>query len=259
MTPRRHPGAARERLPAAGEVAPPRHEPGRRRGRRAVQDPRAGVPGALRPRGPGPLRRRPDARRGRPAGRRSRPGRSSAAPAFQLTREAARWMVVSGVVLIVLGLASAAWVVSLQRADADLRARGVPATVVVVAAPGGRVLEFTTRDGQAVRTREDGKTGEVPAVGRQPGGHPLRPPRSHPGGHRPVPHRPRRHPLDRGGEVRGGRGAAHRVRPPPPPSGRPRPSAPPFWRPPSVASPNFRRRQNRNGSHEYTDLCILLG
>ena len=88
------------------------------------------------------------------------------APRFQLTRRAARWMVVGGIVLIVLGLASAAWVVSLQRADADLRDRGVAASAVVVAAPGGRVLEFTTRDGQAVRTREDGKTGEVqPSVG----------------------------------------------------------------------------------------------
>jgi hypothetical protein len=90
----------------------------------------------------------------------------SVAPRFQLTRRAARWMVGGGIVLIVLGLVSAAWVVSLQRADADLRDRGVAATAVVVAAPGGRVLEFTTRDGQAVRTREDGKTGEVqPSVG----------------------------------------------------------------------------------------------
>ena len=90
----------------------------------------------------------------------------SVAPHFQLTRKAARWMVLGGVVLIVLGLGSAAWVISLQRDDADLRDRGVAATAVVVAAPGGRVLEFTTRDGQAVRTREDGKTGEVqPSVG----------------------------------------------------------------------------------------------
>ena len=87
-------------------------------------------------------------------------------PRFQLTRPAARWMVLSGIVLIVLGLGSAAWVISLQRDDADLRARGVAANAVVVAAPGGRVLAFTTHDGQAVRTREDGKTGEVqPSVG----------------------------------------------------------------------------------------------
>lgn len=93
-------------------------------------------------------------------------------PRFQLTRRAARWMVVSGLVLIPLGLGAAAWVVSLQRADADLRARGVAATAVVVAAPGGRVLEFSTRDGRAVRTREGGKTGEVqPSVGSRVGIH----------------------------------------------------------------------------------------
>lgn len=88
------------------------------------------------------------------------------APRFQLTRKAARWFVAAGAVLVVVGFASAVWVVSLQRADAALRARGVAATAVVVQAGGGRVLEFTTRDGRAVRAREDQKTGEVqPRVG----------------------------------------------------------------------------------------------
>jgi hypothetical protein len=85
---------------------------------------------------------------------------------FQLTRKAARWLVVGGIVMVVLGIASAAWVVSLQREDADLRARGVAATAVVVDARGGRLLEFTTRDGTLVRTQESQKTGEVaPLVG----------------------------------------------------------------------------------------------
>jgi hypothetical protein len=91
---------------------------------------------------------------------------------FTLTRKAARWAVAAGGILIVLGIASGIWVVSLQRADADLRARGVPATAVVVEAPGGRVLEFTTRDGTRVRAREAQKTGEVqPPVGSQVGLH----------------------------------------------------------------------------------------
>jgi hypothetical protein len=87
---------------------------------------------------------------------------------FRLTRKAARWLVVGGIVMIVLGIASAVWVVSLQRKDADLRARGVAATAVVVDARGERLLEFTTRDGTLVRTQESQKTGEVaPLVGDQ--------------------------------------------------------------------------------------------
>jgi len=85
---------------------------------------------------------------------------------LRLTRKAARWLVVGGIVMVVLGIASAAWVVSLQRQDADLRARGVAATAVVVDARGERLLEFTTRDGTLVRTQESQKTGEVaPLVG----------------------------------------------------------------------------------------------
>jgi len=85
---------------------------------------------------------------------------------LRLTRKAARWLVVGGILMVVLGIASAAWVVSLQREDADLRARGIAATAVVVDARGERLLEFTTRDGTLVRTQESQKTGEVaPLVG----------------------------------------------------------------------------------------------
>ncbi len=85
---------------------------------------------------------------------------------LHLTRRSARWAVGSGVALIVLGLAAAVWVVSLQRHDADLRARGVAAVATVVEVGGERRLEFTTRDGRVVRAVEQTKSGEEqPAVG----------------------------------------------------------------------------------------------
>lgn len=85
---------------------------------------------------------------------------------FQLTRKAARWLVVGGIVMVVLGIASAAWVVSLQRADADLRANGVAATARVVVFRGERYLAFSLPDGTVVRAQESQKTGEVaPVVG----------------------------------------------------------------------------------------------
>jgi hypothetical protein len=67
-------------------------------------------------------------------------------------------------VLVILGVAAAVWVVSLQRHDADLRARGVAATATVVDVDGRRQLQFTTRDGQSVRAVEATKSGE-----QQPG------------------------------------------------------------------------------------------
>lgn len=85
---------------------------------------------------------------------------------FQLTRKTARGFVVGGIVLVLLGIASAVWVVSLQRDDADLRARGVATTAVVVDSQGQRLLQFTTRDGTIVRAQESQKTGEEsPPVG----------------------------------------------------------------------------------------------
>jgi len=91
---------------------------------------------------------------------------------FQLTRKTARGFVVGGIVLILLGIASAAWVVSLQRDDADLRSRGVATTAIVVDSGGERYLEFTTRDGKVVRAQESQKTGEeAPLVGSAVGIH----------------------------------------------------------------------------------------
>jgi DnaJ domain/Protein of unknown function (DUF3592) len=85
---------------------------------------------------------------------------------LHLTRRAARWAVGGGVAVIVLGLATAVWVVSLQRHDADLRARGVAVVATVVEVGGERRLEFTTRDGRTVRAVEQVKSGEEqPAVG----------------------------------------------------------------------------------------------
>jgi hypothetical protein len=77
----------------------------------------------------------------------------------------ARWAFWGGLVLVLLGIAAVVWVVSLQRHDADLRARGVPATATVVDVDGDHRLEFTTREGRVVRA-EEAKTGEQqPVVG----------------------------------------------------------------------------------------------
>lgn len=83
-----------------------------------------------------------------------------------LTVRGARWMLYGGTVLAVLGLAAVVWVVSLQRHDADLRSRGVAAVATVVQGNGGRLLEFTTRDGRTVRAAERTKSGEAqPSLG----------------------------------------------------------------------------------------------
>jgi hypothetical protein len=59
-----------------------------------------------------------------------------------------------------------AFVFSLERHDADLRAHGIATTAVVVPGNGERRLEFETADGTVVRTKESVKTGEeAPAIG----------------------------------------------------------------------------------------------
>jgi hypothetical protein len=83
---------------------------------------------------------------------------------IHLSRRGARWALGGGIVLVILGIVATAWVVSLQRHDADLRARGVAATATVVDVGGEHRLEFTTRDGQQVRAIETTKSGE-----QQPG------------------------------------------------------------------------------------------
>jgi hypothetical protein len=78
----------------------------------------------------------------------------------RLSRKGARWCVAGGAALLVLGLVVGAFVFSLQRHDADLRANGVATTAVVVPVNGERRLEFETRDGTVVRATESVKTGE---------------------------------------------------------------------------------------------------
>ena len=84
----------------------------------------------------------------------------------RLTRRGARWCAWGGAVLVVLGIVAGAFVFSLQRHDADLRAHGIATTAVVVPVNGERRLEFQTADGRVVRAQESVKTGEEqPAIG----------------------------------------------------------------------------------------------
>ena len=96
-----------------------------------------------------------------PAGRPASPNR------LHLTRRGARWMFWGGLGLVLLGVAAAVWVVALQRHDADLRARGVPAFATVVDVNGEHRLQFTTRDGRIVRAQEPTTGEQQPAVGTQ--------------------------------------------------------------------------------------------
>ena len=67
---------------------------------------------------------------------------------------------------MVVGVAAAAWVVSLQRHDAELLAGGVPVRATVVEVGGDRRFEFTTRTGATVRAVEPTKSGAAqPPVG----------------------------------------------------------------------------------------------
>jgi hypothetical protein len=85
---------------------------------------------------------------------------------FRLTRRGAGWAVGGGAALVVLGFVVGAFVVSLQRHDADLQAHGVATTAIVVQVGGDRRLEFTTRGGRQVRAVEAVKSGEEqPPVG----------------------------------------------------------------------------------------------
>jgi hypothetical protein len=99
-------------------------------------------------------------------GRAPIPPRSPSRP--RLGRKGAHWCAWGGIALMVLGAVVTAFVVSLQRHDADLRAHGVAATATVVDVGSDRKLEFRTRDGRVVRTSESVTTGEEqPPVGSQ--------------------------------------------------------------------------------------------
>jgi hypothetical protein len=87
----------------------------------------------------------------------------------RLSRKGARWCAWGGSALVVLGVVVGAFVFSLQRHDANLRAHGIATTAVVVPVNGGtgdRRLEFETRDGRVVRAQESVRSGEEqPAIG----------------------------------------------------------------------------------------------
>jgi hypothetical protein len=101
-----------------------------------------------------------------PAAAQAKPATKSGAVRF--SRRAARWTVPISIVLMLLGVAAGVWVVTLQRDDAALRARGVAATATVVDVNGERRLEFTTRDGRTIRAVERAKSGEQqPGLGAQ--------------------------------------------------------------------------------------------
>jgi len=88
--------------------------------------------------------------------------------AVRFSRRAARWTVPISIALVLLGVAAGVWVVTLQRDDAALRARGVAATATVVDVNGERRLEFATRDGRTIRAVERTKSGEQqPGLGAQ--------------------------------------------------------------------------------------------
>lgn len=120
-----------------------------------------------------------DARVGRPAPSGARPPtapvRPVAPPAprrWTLTRRTARRMVASGIALVVLGLVAGAWVVTVQRSDAELRARGIAAVATVVDLDGRHRLQFTTRAGDTIVGSEATKTGsEGPPLGSTVGIH----------------------------------------------------------------------------------------
>jgi hypothetical protein len=79
---------------------------------------------------------------------------------FRLSRRGARWAAWGGAALVVLGLVVGAFVFSLERHDADLRANGVATVATVIQVNGERRLEFETRGGHVVRATESVKTGE---------------------------------------------------------------------------------------------------
>jgi DnaJ domain/Protein of unknown function (DUF3592) len=75
------------------------------------------------------------------------------------SRRAGRWAVAGGIACMVLGLAAAGLIITLQRHDADLRDRGTPTTATVVLEGSERRLEFTTATGRTIRAPEPLRTG----------------------------------------------------------------------------------------------------
>jgi hypothetical protein len=87
---------------------------------------------------------------------------------FRLSRRGARGAAWGGAALAVLGVVVGAFVFSLQRHDAELRANGIAAVATVVPVHGERRLEFETATGRVVRATESVRTGEEqPPIGSQ--------------------------------------------------------------------------------------------
>jgi hypothetical protein len=84
---------------------------------------------------------------------------ATAPAAVPPSRRGARWAVAGGIACIVGGLAAAGLIITLQRHDADLRARGKPTTATIVQQGTERRLRFTTATGQTVLAPEPLRTG----------------------------------------------------------------------------------------------------
>ena len=171
--------ASRDEIVAAYRAAAKRLHPDARPGDAAAEERFKRVAAAYRVLGDPEARARFDAewRAAAAAGAPGAPaaprvGRPTAPARFAFDARHARRLVVAGVVLALLGVAAAAWVISLERRDGALAARGVRAEATVVDVGGVRKLRFTTTDGRVVVATESVKTGDgEAAVGSTVGVH----------------------------------------------------------------------------------------
>jgi DnaJ domain/Protein of unknown function (DUF3592) len=167
-------GATREEITAAYRARAKELHPDARPGDATAAQRFARVGAAYRVLADPAERARYDASGGSPIAGPSRPPAPSTShlaparprPPFRLSVKMARWAVGGGALLVVLGVVVGAFVVSLQRHDADLRAHGVAVVATVVSVNGERRLEFRTADGRVIRATESVKSGEEqPPVG----------------------------------------------------------------------------------------------
>ena len=172
------PDASRDEIAAAYRARAKEFHPDARPGDSTAADRFGRVGTAYRVLSDPAERARYDAARRSPAPPVSAPINRAAAPApvpvprptgsFRLSRRGAHWAAWGGATLVVLGLVVGAFVISLQRHDAELRANGIAAVATVVPGNGERRLEFVTTSGRVVRATEAVKTGEEqPPVGSQ--------------------------------------------------------------------------------------------
>lgn len=115
----------------------------------------------------GPRRHEYDEVRQRAQAVANTPARAAAAPvvpkhAERITRRGARWALIGGLALVVLGLISSVVVALLQVHDANLRSEGIAATATVVSDAGSPELEFVINRNEVVRTGiPDSKSGSL--------------------------------------------------------------------------------------------------